>query len=70
MHIFSFSRYEKVEFQARVRKNYDELMDERWTTVKTDSKSLDQVYDEVADLIKKTIETHDNRPVSPLWPIE
>lgn len=45
-------------------------MDERWTTVSTDSKSLDQVYKEVTDLITKTIETHDNRPISPLWPIE
>lgn len=67
---FGMERYEKVEFQERVRKNYQKLMDERWKLIDTDSKTLDEVYTEVTELITKTIDHHDNRPISPLWPLK
>ena len=58
-----------VEFQARVRKNYDKLMDERWKIFVTDSRTADQVFNEVFDFVMKTIASHDNQPLSVLWPM-
>lgn len=66
---FGDERYEKREFQSRVRGNYDKLMDETWQKVDTDGKTLDEVYDEVFELIQKCIETQ-KKPLTQLWPLE
>ena len=64
--------YEKKDFQAKVRKNYDALMDkDYWQVINTDQKSLDEVYDEVNALIRSKIEAHENNqmPLQKLWPM-
>lgn len=66
---FGQERYEKIDFQAKVRRNYDSLMDERWEVIDTDDKTLDDVYGEVTNLINGKIESHDNSAITLLWPI-
>jgi len=42
-HNISFLRYEKAEFQAKVRQNYEQLYDSSyWQTVITDGHTLDE----------------------------
>ena len=63
--------YEKQDFQEKVRKNYDALMEDYWQVITTDQKSLDEVYDEVNTLIRGRIEAHRNheKPLEKLWPM-
>ena len=63
--------YEKKEFQAKVRKNYDALMEDNWNVIDTDKKSLDEVYAEINTLVRSKIELHRNndKPLEKLWPM-
>ena len=67
---FGDERYEEKKFQEKVRNNYDLLKDEAWKTIDTNDKTLDQVYQELAGLVKGAIQKgakHD--AIRPLWPI-
>jgi len=66
---FGEERYERAEFQARVRKNYDQLMDPHyWRVVDTDGKTQDAVYQEIRDLVKNTIDSRQkDGELKPLW---
>merc|ERR1712141_47793 len=62
-------RYEKKNFQARVRENYKKLFDDSyWRQINTDSKSQDEVFKEIKDAIEDVIKDT-RKPVEPLWPI-
>ena len=67
---FGEEAYEKEEFQAKVRKNYEQLMDDNWKHVNTDNKSVDDVYEEVSAIVRAAIgrkEASDS--LEPLWPM-
>ena len=59
--------YEKKEFQAEVRKNYDRLMDDKWTVINTDNKSIDEVFHEVKNVVLRKIHITDKTPLNKLW---
>ena len=62
-------RYEKKHFQARVRENYKKLFDDSyWRQINTDSKSQDEVFKEIKDVIEDVIKDT-RKPVEPLWPM-
>ncbi|TRY63989.1 hypothetical protein TCAL_02077 [Tigriopus californicus] len=68
---FGRERYEKLEFQARVRQNYDHLMDDTWQIIQTDHKTMDQVYAEVMAVVERTMQSQINqKPLTPLWPMD
>jgi len=52
---FGGERYEKTEFQARVRNNYDKLSDSRWKYIDAD-KTLEQVHECLYGIVKDQIE--------------
>ena len=62
--------YEKRDFQARVRRNYDELKDDNWNVVDTDGKSLDEVYKELKGLVFKAVKDFEAKPIESLWPLK
>ncbi len=64
---FGEERYEKRDFQERVRSNYRQLMDETWRVVDTDGKTLDQVYTEVKSIVMEAIKSPEIPPVDKLW---
>jgi dTMP kinase len=65
---FGQELYERVNFQAKVRKNYALVADDTWQTVTTDKKSLEVVYQEIFDVVMKAIENHDDAaPIGLLW---
>lgn len=68
---FGQERYEKLEFQTRVRKNYDQLMDDSWQVIDTDHKTMDKVYEEVLAVVEKSLQRQiHQQPMKPLWPMD
>eukprot|EP00095_Tigriopus_kingsejongensis_P002038 snap_masked-scaffold556_size137522-processed-gene-0.0 protein:Tk02038 transcript:snap_masked-scaffold556_size137522-processed-gene-0.0-mRNA-1 annotation:"hypothetical protein LOTGIDRAFT_140318" len=67
---FGQERYEKLEFQARVRENYDHLMDDTWQIIDTDHKSTEEVYREVLTLVQDVIAKGQGQPLQRLWPMD
>ena len=52
-----------------MRKNYDKLFDNRyWKIVKTDGKTLDQVFLDVEKLTHDIIERQKRNEMEVLWP--
>jgi len=51
---FGGERYERTEFQAKVRTNYDLLSDSTWKNVDAD-KTMDQVHESLYSIIKEEI---------------
>lgn len=63
---FGEERYEKVEFQKRVRANFGSLMDDSWVVV--DAKhSVDEVHAEIKALAQKAIDAAGDTPLGTLW---
>ena len=62
-------KYEKIEFQAKVRDNYQKLKEENWEVINTDGKTLDQVFMEVEKIVKNVLAT-DKGNIQPLWPMK
>lgn len=52
---FGGERYEKTEFQNRVRSNYERLRDSSWVTVEADG-TMDEVHDHLYKLVRAEIE--------------
>ena len=67
---FGQELYEKREFQNKVRSNYDKLKDETWKTINTNHKEMDHVYEEISNIILKSIDSHKNEPLQVLWPLK
>lgn len=67
---FGKERYETTEFQAKVRENYNALMEDNWTIINTDGKTLDQVFLEIKDSVSAVIEKTNKGAVEELWPLE
>ena len=65
--------YEKKDFQEKVRKIYETLMEDGdyWQVITTDQKTLDQVYDEVNQMVRGIIDSHqkEEKPLGKLWPM-
>ncbi len=66
---FGAERYETKDFQAKVRKNYDQLFEDNWKVVDTDGLSLDEVFDRVKSIVDDVIAKPDKGPIAPLWPM-
>jgi len=62
---FGGERYEKTEFQQKVRNNYSRLEDSTWKTVSADG-TMEEVYKELYNLVKVCIE-EDKKEIVPLW---
>jgi len=62
-------KYEKIEFQAKVRDNYKKLKEDNWEVINTDGKTLDQVFIEVENIVKNVL-TSDKGNIQPLWPMK
>ena len=70
-YIYTFTfRYETQTFQAKVRQNYKELIDDSyWKIINTDSKSEDEVFNEISDVIDDVIKKPIITPIQTLWPM-
>lgn len=66
---FGNERYETTEFQAKVRKNYDKLIDDNWRIINTDGKNLDQVFAEIKDNVSHLLNQPLQGQIEPLWPL-
>lgn len=73
---YAFFRPQRYELPApndcRVRKVYSELFEEKyWTRINTDGKSLDEVYNEIHNIIKRAIDNNSGRSktLNRLWPL-
>jgi len=62
-------KYEKIEFQAKVRDNYRKLKEDNWEVINTDGKTPDQVFMEVEKIVKNILVT-DKGNIQPLWPMK
>jgi len=62
---FGGERYEKTEFQSKVRNNYNLLSDKSWKFVNAD-KTLDEVHKDIYDVINPEIKKV-KEPVGKLW---
>lgn len=62
---FGGERYEKTEFQNRVRSNYERLRDSSWVTVEADG-TMDEVHDHLYKLVRAEIEQQ-HGDLSQLW---
>jgi len=61
-------RYEKAEFQSRVRLNYDALYDSSyWRTVDTDGLALDDVFQRALAVIRARIDDSADQHIDTLW---
>ena len=68
---FGDERYEKAEFQQKVRQNYNLMMDpEYWTTIDTDGKHPDKVFEEILTVIGAAIKKPKEDELGQLWPIQ
>ena len=64
-------KYEEQTFQEKVRKNYMKLMEEdNWEVIKTDHKTLDQVYSEIEKKVNTVLKNDNKGPIEPLWPMQ
>jgi len=62
---FGGERYEKTEFQSKVRNNYNLLSDKSWKFINAD-KTLDEVHTDIYDVINQEIKKV-QEPVGKLW---
>lgn len=64
-------RYEKQDFQAKVRDNYKTFQqeDSSWVTIDTDSKSLDEIFESVKSTCFKVINAEKGVIEKLWWPI-
>ena len=62
-------RYEKQDFQAKVRENYKKFTDENWVNINTDGQTPDEIFDKVKETCLKVINLDDKGPIKPLWPM-
>lgn len=66
-----FFRYETKDFQAKVRENYNKLIDKSyWTIINTDAKSQDEVFKEIKDVIEDVTSKPIEKPIETLWPMD
>ena len=64
-------RYETKDFQAKVRENYNKLIDKSyWTIINTDAKSQDEVFKEIKDVIEDVTSKPIEKPIETLWPMD
>ena len=66
---FGNERYETTAFQAKVRENYNKLIEDNWSIVNTDGKSLEQVFNEINDKISVVLNDQNKGPIETLWPM-
>jgi len=67
---FGEERYEKADFQKRVRQNYHQLIErDYWRIVDTDGKTPGSVFAEIRQIVDETIQKPKS-DLSPLWPIQ
>jgi len=62
-------RYEKQDFQAKVRENYKKFNEENWITINTDGQNLDEIFDKIKETCFKVINDESKGPVKTLWPM-
>ncbi len=60
-------RYEDVEIQKRVRRDYNLLMDQTWSRIDTSHLTRDEVVGQVHKLIDDKLQVSDLGPVRQLW---
>lgn len=58
--------YEQLDFQRRVKKNYDQLRDETWVTISGDV-PVQEIDDQILEQVKSTILESRTSPIKYLW---
>ena len=58
--------YESLDFQSKVKVNYDKLMDDSWIVVNTDI-PREELHEKLMEIINETIEKSCHKPIEYLW---
>ncbi|CAL1528619.1 unnamed protein product [Lymnaea stagnalis] len=61
-------RYEKLEFQKKVHKNFLELQEPYWEVVPGDA-SVDDIHKQIHSIVRKTINQSKSKPLLKLWTV-
>lgn len=59
--------YEALDFQAKVKQNYELLKEDYWKEVCTDSMSISTIHDALLNSILATIKDCSSKPIDYLW---
>ena len=58
-----------IILQGKVRQNYNKLIDSYWKIIHTDSKTQDEVFEEVQGLAQDIISKEKSNDTETLWPM-
>ena len=58
-----------IILQGKVRQNYKKLIDSYWKIIHTDSKTQDEVFEEVQGLAQDIISKEKSNDTETLWPM-
>ena len=58
-----------IILQGKVRQNYEKLIDSYWKIIHTDSKTQDEVFEEVQGLAQHIISKEKSNDPETLWPM-
>jgi len=64
---FGEERYEKIEFQNKVKKIFLQLQDQEYWQVVDGDADIETVHSDVFRIVSKTIEEAEEKPLSKLW---
>lgn len=59
--------YEALDFQLKVKQNYELLKEENWKELSTDSLSTEKIQEALLKLILSTINECSSKPIGSLW---
>lgn len=58
--------YESLDFQAKVKFNYQFLIEDNWTTIPADD-TIEALHEKLLKLTKETVSRSKNNPLELLW---
>ena len=58
-----------IILQGKVRQNYNKLIDSYWKIINTDSKTQDEVFEEIKGLAEDIISKEKSNDTETLWPM-
>ena len=64
---YGSERYEKTDFQHRVRDQFLSLKEESWRVLDA-SRTIDELHQEVSKITREVIHKQASRPIAELWP--
>lgn len=64
--VYGEERYEKIAFQKKVERQYEELKEKEWLTVDA-SKDIESIHKEILTETLQVIERCREQPIAELW---